>query len=414
MICRWLVMVIVVSWAHVWGAGASFVKCCNSRGQCIYDAGDRWNDVFNGNRYNCICDSSGGSCQPESSSSGSSRSSGGGSYTAPAKSRPNYDKMLQYQMMQGLFEGFFQGMMQQMEREQREAQERAAEQQRQQAEAARIAREKRELEERLAKEKAAQGWSLRQQLDFLEKSHRDKKREEDAKALSQQIGGSDGLQMVPMGGSPFFGTGGSNMGGIEFAPMGEAKYDASSMSSLKRALCSAYLSGQAIGASDEKARYLNGQVDAIMSGGMYDAQCAIPPLAEPPVPTLKEQQQYKALETISNEIRQDFSAIAQMDAKIRQNREKAEAARQKKIEASVLVESIAAKGVKSETPEEKAELDALMAEAAALLNEATQDLAEAEKQDAELAQERERKERSLKEKSEQIKKISKQTFGGKQ
>jgi len=282
-------------------------------------------------------------------------------------------------MMQGIVDGMMQGFMKGLENDQRQADERA-EQQRQQQEAARLEAELQRQKTEAEKKAAKEAWDKKRKDDALQQKIQKQHEVEEAAALSDKMkNGSNGLQLIPMGGTNFFGSGNKGSGELAFKPMGTGEHDASQMPALRRALCSAYFSDIARKSSNnEEARYYNAQADKVMEGEKYEEACnvsdALPEVPEAPIPnplwTPDEMAFFKQVEEVSAQMQEKALQLQEIETKLSDNKEKIEEAKAKKEQADMIIKDLKTKAASIEDPTQKAELDTLLAEANALLSEA--------------------------------------------
>lgn len=273
--------------------------------------------------------------------SGSCYSSGQNSSSSGGYSGQN---SLQYQMMQGIIGGFMQGLMQGLENQQREADKRAKEEQ-----------WKKEEEERRKKEKE------QQQAAFI----------------NSQTNALNLLGNRPGSGTRFFGSPPTNTMGSNFEPIGSGKYDASPMKQIERLMCSTYFAQQALIAvknhQDEKARYLNHQGDLVMEGRKYQEECKIPPIPQPPEPSLArvpdDTEAIKNIETITFAIQKDIKELQTLETKIQENKKKMDETQLEKEKLETKIKEIQTKPIDTMTSSEKEQQDTLIREAMALEEE---------------------------------------------
>lgn len=363
-------------------AGVSVAACFDSRGG-THSPGSRWNDTYNGVQYSCVCDSRGGSCDPISSG-GSVRSSGGssGGYSKDA---------WKYQLMQGLVEGMMQGFMQGLENQQKEDAQRA-EQQRQQQEAVRLQAEMQRQKTEAEKKAAREAWEKKQKEEALRQKLQNEQGTHDAADLSVKLGGGGGLQMVPIGGTALFGTGGGT-GSLALKSVAGGEHDASKLSSLERAVCSRYFFDKANRSrTGEESRYYSSQADKVMSGGRYEEACdlsaKLPDVPEAPMPdqvwTPEEMAFFKKVEETSLKMREEVFNIRQIDDKLTENKKKMEEAKAKQEQVDMIIKDLNLKSSSATNEGEKAQVDTLLSEANALLAEAQSEATAAERESQKL------------------------------
>lgn len=295
-----------------------------------------------------------------------SGSSSGGSSSTGGYSGKN---TMQYQMMQGIGNAIGEGIRQGLENARLAEIQRVQEAKRQE--------ELKKQEEKRKNDKARGDWKKLK----LKEAQAALKEKERANVLSQQMGDSSGsMQIEPIGGgSSFFGSGNSEPKGIEFKPIENAKYDASKLTSLARAMCSASFMNQASSAKDlVQVQYYNNQAGKVMAGEMYDEECKISVIPEPPEPEyISSSEEGASLikrENIIQEIEQNVKQLAEISTKLQKNGDDIKAAETKKEKAEAVNKEIQMKAQTTTTPEQQRELDALVDEAKALASEAEADL----------------------------------------
>jgi hypothetical protein len=244
----------------------------------------------------------------------------------------------------GIIGIFMQGLMQGLENQQREAEKRAKEEQ-----------WKKEEEERRKKEKE------QQQAAFI----------------NSQTNALNLLGNRPGRGTSFFGSPPTNTMGSNLEPIGSGKYDASPMKQIERLMCSTYFAQQALIAvknhQDEKARYLNHQGDLVMEGRKYQEECKIPPIPQPPEPSLArvpdDTEAIKNIETITFSIQKDIKELQTLETKIQENKKKMDEAQLEKEKLETKIKEIQTKPIETMTSSEKEQQDTLIREAMALEEE---------------------------------------------
>lgn len=244
----------------------------------------------------------------------------------------------------GIIGIFMQGLMQGLENQQREAEKRAKEEQ-----------WKKEEEERRKKEKE------QQQAAFI----------------NSQTNALNLLGNRPGSGTSFFGSPPTNTMGSNFEPIGSGKYDASPMKQIERLMCSTYFAQQALIAvknhQDEKARYLNHQGDLVMEGRKYQEECKIPPIPQPPEPSLArvpdDIEAIKNIETITLAIQKDIKELQTLETKIQENKKKMDETQLEKEKLETKIKEIQTKPIDTMTSSEKEQQDTLIREAMALEEE---------------------------------------------
>lgn len=244
----------------------------------------------------------------------------------------------------GIIGIFMQGLMQGLENQQREAEKRAKEEQ-----------WKKEEEERRKKEKE------QQQAVFI----------------NSQTNALNLLGNRPGSGTSFFGSPPTNTMGSNFEPIGSGKYDAAPMKQIERLMCSTYFAQQALIAvknhQDEKARYLNHQGDLVMEGKKYQEECKIPPIPQPPEPSLArapdDTETIKNIETITFAIQKDIKELQIIETKLQDNKKKIEETQIEKEKVETKIKEIQDRPIDTLTSGEKEQQDALLREAMALEEE---------------------------------------------
>lgn len=269
---------------------------------------------------------------------------------------------MQSQMMQGISNAIGEGIRQGMENA------RLAEEQR--AKEAKWKEEEAKKQEKLKNDKARSDWNKLK----LKEAQATVKENERANALSQQMESIGG-------GSNFFGSENAKPQGIVFKPMGNAKYDASKLSTLARAMCSAYFMKQASDTKDlVQVQYYNNQAGKLMAGEMYDEECENLTIPEPPEPKYISSSEEGAnlikRQTITQEIEKDVKKLSEIKLELEKNGEDIKVAEAKKEKADVVIKIIQTKA-QTTTPEEQKELNDLVIEANALAVEATAELKKA-------------------------------------
>lgn len=337
------------------------------------------------------------SCVGSGSSGGSYGGSYGGGYSKDA---------WKYQLMQGFVSGMMQGFMQGLENQQRQEAQRAEQLRQQQEEArlqAELQRQKTEAEKRAAKA----AWDQKRKEEAAAEKRR---REEDARKADEfkvKMGiASGGLELTPMGGTPFFGSGSQKAVALAFKPIGKAEHDAASLSALERAVCSSQLMGKANrSGSNEEARYYGDQAERVMSGGKYSEECDLSvglpnvPEASAPEPLWSPEEVafFQKVEETRVQMEEKAVQIREIEAKIAENTEKIDDAKAKKEQADLILKDLQTKAAASDDPAQKGQIDTLLAEANALLSEAEKDALTAEQENAQLLGDKQKIEQSMQE-----------------
>lgn len=333
--------------------------------------------------------------------SGSSGDSYGGSYGG------GYSKdAWKYQLMQGFVSGMMQGFMQGLENQQRQEAQRAEQLRQQQEEVrlqAELQRKKTEAEKRAAKA----AWEKKRKDEAVAEKWR---REEEARKAAEfrvKMGiASGGLELAPMGGTPFFGSGSQGAVALAFKPIGKIEHDASSLSALDRAVCSSQLMNKANrSGNNEEARYYSDQAERVMSGGKYNEACdlseGLPDVPKAPVPeplwSPEEMAFFKKVEEVSVQMQEKALQIQEIEAKVVKNKEKIDDAKAKKEQADAILKDLQSKAASTDDPAKKAEIDTLLAEANALLSEAENDSLTAQQENEQLLNDKQKIEQSMQE-----------------
>lgn len=336
-----------------------------------------------------------------SSCVGSGSSGGGGSYGG------GYSKdAWKYQMMQGIVSGMMQGFMQGLENQQREEAQRA-EQLRQQQEEARLQAELQRQKTEAEKKAAKAAWEQKHKEEAAAEKRRQEEEAKKAAELKAKMGiGTGGLQMVSMGGTPFFGSSSKGGTGLALKPLGDAEHDAAGMSAVQRAVCSNYFLTKAQrSGSDEESRYYSDQAERVMSGGRYNEKCdtsaGLPnvPEASAPEPLWSPEEVafFQKVEAARVQMEEKAVQMQEIEAKLAENKEKIDDAKAKKEQADMILKDLQTKAASTDDPAQKAEIDTLLAEANALLSEAEKDALTAQQENEQLINDKQKIEQSMQE-----------------
>jgi len=246
----------------------------------------------------------------------------------------------------------------------------------------------------IKKEKERQA-ALARWDELKNQAHRQKiedqrKKEEQGKKVFAEldpVGSRGSLSMEPISGGSLetFSRGNLDLAANELQPMGSGRYDTSSLSPMKRALCAEYFSQAALAAAnngdDVKAKYLNQQAQKVMSGQMIDRECRfadLPNVPEVPKPVrvqpVSNQKTAAYYEGLIKTVQRDAKKLEDIKIKLKETDKKITEAKEKKQQAEQKISEIQKHVAMAKNPQEKQEDDKLLAAARALLQESQNEI----------------------------------------